>query len=61
MDPQTTNRLLLALTFVYGITLAILGWLSSSAVGPVAVVGALILGGGWALRGMLSRQGRDRD
>lgn len=60
MDPQTTNRVLLALTFGYGLTLAILGWVDSSAVGPVAVVGALVLGAGWALRGMLSGRGRDR-
>jgi hypothetical protein len=55
MDPKLSARLLIVLSICYGITVAILGALGSSAIGIVAVVGALVLGGLWVVRGLLSR------
>lgn len=56
---RTTNgRFLSGLTMTYGIVLAILGAAGSGALGVVALVGAFVIGGLWALRGMLEdRQG----
>ncbi len=51
MTPKLTARILLVLTICYGITIGILGTLGSSAVSIVAVIGALVIGGLWAIRG----------
>ena len=57
MTPQLSSKLLIAASIVYGITIALLGYLGSGAVTIVAVTGALVLGGLWALRGVfLNRQ-----
>jgi hypothetical protein len=44
------------LSIVYGGTVAVLGLLNSPAIAIVALVGALIVGGLWAVRGVLSRR-----
>jgi predicted membrane-bound mannosyltransferase len=58
MSPQLTSRILIALSICYGITVAILGALDSSALTIVAIIGALVLGGLWAVRSMLIRRDR---
>jgi hypothetical protein len=58
MNPKMTFRLLLALSIAYGIAVAIMGALGSSALTIVAIVGALVIGGLWALRGVLSNRNR---
>lgn len=52
MTPQLYSRLLIVLSLCYGIAIAILGALGSPAVGLAAMIGALVLGGLWALRGV---------
>ena len=42
------------LTICYGITIALLGSLGSSALTIVAVAGALVIGGLWAILGVFS-------
>jgi hypothetical protein len=54
MSPTLSARLLIALSICYGIVIAILGFLNSSAVGLVAMIGALVLGGLWAVRGVFA-------
>jgi hypothetical protein len=49
-------RLMIVLSILYAILIAILGFLDSSAITLVAVVGALVLGGLWAIRGLLARR-----
>jgi hypothetical protein len=56
MRTALSTRLLVILSICYGIVVAILGALQSPAIGIVAIVGALILGGLWATRGMLNRR-----
>ena len=56
MDPKLSSRVLVALSIAYGVTVAILGALDSSAISVFAIVGALVLGGLWAVRGMLLRR-----
>ena len=58
MDPKTSNTALIIASIAYGIAVAILGALDSPAMQPVAIFGALLVGGLWAVRGMLTR-GRD--
>jgi hypothetical protein len=53
MSPKLANRVLLVLSIIYGTGIAILAVLNSSAVATVAVVGALILGALWAIRGVV--------
>jgi hypothetical protein len=55
MEPKPSAKLLVVLSVCYGITVALLGALGSSAIGIVAIVGALVIGGLWALRSILSR------
>jgi hypothetical protein len=52
MDPVLSARLLVALSIVYGATVAVLGAFGSRALVPVAIVGAVVTGGLWALRGV---------
>lgn len=56
MDPKLSARVLVALSIVYGITVGILGTVESGAITVFAVAGALVLGGLWAIRGMLLRR-----
>jgi hypothetical protein len=58
MSPRLSARLLIALSICYGILVAILGALHSSAVGLVAMIGALVLGGLWAVRGLFTSRSR---
>lgn len=53
MDRKLSGQILVILSIVYGVTLALLGAFASSAVAPVAIIGALIIGGLWAIRGIL--------
>jgi len=55
MSPKSTARLLIIVSMAYGITVAILGVLGSSAVGLVAMIGGLVIGSLWAVRGMFLR------
>jgi hypothetical protein len=56
MTPMLSARLMIVLSILYAILIAILGFLDSSAITLVAVVGALVLGGLWAIRGLLARR-----
>jgi hypothetical protein len=58
MTAQLATRLLVLLSIVYGIGIAILGALESSALTNVAVIGAVVLGGLWAVRGLLFSRNR---
>jgi hypothetical protein len=60
MTPALATRLLIALSICYGIVVAILGALGSSAVGIVAMIGALVIGGLWAIRGVIFSRGTSR-
>jgi hypothetical protein len=60
MNPQLSARLLITASIFYGIVIAILGYLGSSALTIVAIVGALALGGLWAVRGVfMDRRPKD--
>jgi hypothetical protein len=48
----------MALSIVYGSGIAILAVLDSSNLATVAVIGAIVLGALWAIRGVLLRGGR---
>jgi predicted membrane-bound mannosyltransferase len=55
MNPKTSAQILIILSIAYGVTMGILGALDSSAISIVAIVGALVLGGLWVVRGIVSR------
>lgn len=55
MDRKKIAAGLLVLSMIYGGVLAVLGLLESGAVSVVALVGAVVLGIGWVLLGVLSR------
>jgi hypothetical protein len=48
-------QVLTVASICYGIAIAILGVVGSSAIALVATIGALVLGGLWAVRGVLLR------
>lgn len=52
MAAKLSSRLLVALSIAYGIVMAVLGAFGSPATGPVALIGALVIGGLWAVRAM---------
>jgi hypothetical protein len=52
MDSRLSAKLLVVASIFYGIVIALLGYLGSSAVTIVAVIGALVLGALWAVRGV---------
>jgi hypothetical protein len=54
MNTKLASRLMFVLTICYGITIALLGTLGSSALTIVAVAGALVIGGLWAILGVFS-------
>jgi hypothetical protein len=60
MTPQLSARLLIALSLCYGIAVAVLGMLHSPAIGAVAGIGALVIGGLWAIRGVFANRGTSR-
>jgi hypothetical protein len=55
MSPQFANRILLALSILYGATIAILAVLDVSSLATVAVIGAIVVGALWAVKGTLFR------
>jgi hypothetical protein len=57
MDQKTSARVLVALSIAYGITVGILGVFDSGAITAFAVIGALILGGLWVVRGLFIKRG----
>lgn len=62
MRAKSSAVLLTVATIALGITIAILGYLGSSVVGPVAFIGALVVGGLWAVRSIvLDRQRKSTD
>jgi hypothetical protein len=52
LNAKLSARILTALSILYGITLGIVATLHPSSIVPVAVVGAMVLGGLWAVRGI---------
>lgn len=60
MDPRIANRVLIALSSCYGALIAILAILNSSAVSVVAVIGAIVLGLLWSIRGLFVRRNVER-
>jgi len=53
MKLMLSPPVLLTLSIAYGALIAVLGALGSSATGTVALIGALVVGGLWAVRGVL--------
>jgi hypothetical protein len=60
MDPRIANRVLVALSSCYGALIAILAILNSSAVAVVAVIGGIVLGLLWSIRGLFVRRNVER-
>ncbi len=52
MSPWLSARLLIALSMLYGCVIAILAVVDSPAIGLVAMIGAVVLGFLWAVRGL---------
>jgi hypothetical protein len=57
MNAILSQRVLVILSIVYGLTVALVGAFDGP-VGPVAIVGALVIGGLWALRGVIASRSR---
>ena len=55
MSGQLATRLLVVLSIVYGVTIGLLGAFGSPAMTSVAIVGAVVLGALWAIRGVVFR------
>jgi hypothetical protein len=55
MNPKLSGKILVALSFLYGVVIALLGAFGSSQVGVVAGVGAIILGALWFARALFTR------
>jgi hypothetical protein len=60
MTPKTSARILVVLSILYGLLVGLLGAFDA-AVGPAAIVGGVVLGGLWALRGILISRHGDGD
>jgi hypothetical protein len=58
MTPQLSARILIILSISYGLAVAAIAALNGP-VTPFAIIGALVLGGLWAVRGVLGG-GRER-
>jgi predicted membrane-bound mannosyltransferase len=58
MNPKTSARVLIIVSVCYGLLIAILGAVGSSAVALVAMIGALVIGALWVVRGILINRGR---
>jgi membrane associated rhomboid family serine protease len=52
---KNSALILIILSIAFGVTIGILGALESPAVGTVAMIGGLLLGGLWVIRGLLTR------
>jgi hypothetical protein len=53
MNRKRSAQILIGLSIGYGVTVGLLGVFAPAAVAPVAIVGAMVLGGLWAIRGVL--------
>lgn len=60
MDPRIANRVLVALSSCYAGLIAILAILNSSAIDVVAIIGAIVLGVLWSIRGLFVRRNTER-
>jgi hypothetical protein len=58
MDQKTSGLVLVILSVAYGITVGILGYFGSSVLVSFTVIGALVLGGLWVVRGLLANRER---
>jgi hypothetical protein len=58
MDPKTSARVLVALSIAYGVTIGILGMVDAGGITTFVVIGALILGALWVVRGLFLRRDR---
>jgi hypothetical protein len=56
MKAILSTQVLTIASICYGIAIAILGVVGSSAIALVATIGALVLGGLWAIRGVVLRK-----
>jgi hypothetical protein len=56
MTPETSSRVLVLLSMVYGISIAIMAMTSSGGIGLVAIIGAMILGVLWTARAMFMKR-----
>jgi hypothetical protein len=56
MNPQLSARVLVALSSCYGVLLGVLAILHVHAIGIVAIIGAIILGLMWTVRGIFVRR-----
>lgn len=57
MTKEMSARILVGLSVLYGLTIAVLA-VFDVAVGPTAIVGALVLGALWIARGLFIQQRR---
>lgn len=58
MRSVLSSPLLIALSIAYGLLVALIAVFAPAALSPVAIVGALVVGGLWALKGALSDRPR---
>jgi hypothetical protein len=58
MSGQSATRLLVVLSIVYGVGIGLLAAFGSPAMTSVAIIGAVVLGALWAIRGVIF--GRNR-
>lgn len=56
MSPQLSARLLLSLSACYGVLIGALAVLNVQSIGIVAIIGAMILGLLWTIRGIWGRR-----
>lgn len=60
MNPKTSSRILVTLSVAYGITIGILGAVNSGALTLIAIIGAMVLGGLWVVRGVFLDRDREK-
>jgi hypothetical protein len=58
MNPVLSARVLIALSICYGGLIAILAVVDSPAVTVVAIIGAIVIGVAWTVRGLLINRSR---
>lgn len=56
MTPQTSSRIIVLLSMVFGCTVGVLAIVGSSAVGLFAIIGGMTLGLLWTARAMLMKR-----
>jgi hypothetical protein len=56
MTKEMSSWILVGLSILYGVTIAVLGALDVT-VTPFAIIGAVVLGALWIIRGMVLRRG----